>query len=170
MCLAQPLHKLCASPLQFHSRWQVAHPCAGTCVSVWCTAVALGSWMQSHHSMLAFSRPHWRATFYLVSHATAWALVTPGLGCWTHAVNIRDLISALLVDCFTAWGESHCLCFRICKICEVELNILLKTLWSVHDVGCKTAETNHHDNYTSSDLPFNFSGTARVGKQVCWLE
>lgn len=92
MCLAQPLHQLCASPLQFHSPWQVAHLCAGMCVSVWCTAAALGSWVQSPHSGLALSRPDWRGSFYLAS--TAWDPVTPGLGaglmrwtllphCWT---------------------------------------------------------------------------------------
>lgn len=74
-------------------------------------------------------------------------------------------LSALL----HALGESRWLYF--CKTRAVELSIPLKALWSVHGVGCKTAETNHGDNHTSSDLPFNVSGIARMGKQVfCWLE
>lgn len=171
MCLAQPLHKLCAFPVQFHYPSQAAHPCAGVCVAVCCIAEALGSWMQSDCSKLTVSRPDLNVSFYLVSYVATWALVTPGCWCWADAPNTRALIAALLVDCFTALGESHWLYFSTCKMDEVELSILLKALWSVHDVGCKTAETNHRDNYTSSDLPFNFSGIARVGKQVfCWLE
>lgn len=139
MCMAQPFHSTAQAICLLHPLLLFLADCTSMCWFVhYCLLHSTGSGELNAKHLSEAEAGVVSLTQLSVSTLETWALMTPGFGCCADVLIIRALISAWLVGCFMALAESHWLYFDICKINAVDLSVLPKPPWSMHDVECKT--------------------------------